>query len=83
MTWSFVKRTVAGQDVPMMPGCYATHHYLKTGAGERWSEQLYYCRQCLPPQKLAKYAIWEPQDNTGSTGDCRVLYKLMKDAMVI
>ena len=24
-----------------------------------------------------------PQDNTGLTGDCRVLYKLLKDAMVI
>ena len=37
----------------------------------------------LLPQKLAKSAIWETQDNTGLTGDCRVLYKLMKDAMVI
>ena len=32
----------------------------------------------LLPQKLAKSAIWETQDNTGLTGDCRVLGKLLK-----
>ena len=72
------------------PGCTHDARVLRNSSlfedrskGTLMARATYYCRQCLPPQKLAKYAIWEPQDNTGLTGDCRVLYRLLEDAMVI